>query len=405
LEFEKSIDNVKIKYMYKPRKYDSTHLLIVFSGFGGTDEFTYDFSNSLKDCPSHVIWIKDDFEEHCCYYLCQSMNFKIENAIYTFILDKLKEFNLDKNQCTLAGFSKGGSAALYFGLKYNFDNIISSVPQFHIGSYVKKGWNEVAKHMMGDLSQENICTLNDLLPDTLRKDTNLLKNIYLLTSESDSQFLTEVKPYLSEFIKYNNFNLLLSKSKLVREHKNVTAHHVPLLISLFYSLAQGAVPRYGYVELTGDNKDKPENPTAEPISILKKISIQSNLIFPEGVGILRGLSCGEYSDISSKLICDGLNGRFEWNLAKDHIPRLTRDLYEGGFVNYDKGWFCSYRYQGLDTSHLPAGEYTLSVIITCQGITKNNLLSVDQRLWNKEIATSPQLKIVAKEGLVHLIKS
>lgn len=402
MEEEFLISDVRIKYMYKKRKYDNQHLLIIFSGFGGTNEFTYDFVNSLKDAPSHILWIKDDFEGHCCYYLCKGMDFKIESAVYDFILQKISSLGLEKSQCTLAGFSKGGTAALYFGLKYNFTNIISTVPQFHIGSYVHRGWKDVAKHMLGDITQNNINRLDNVLPKALSADVNLQKNIYLLTSESDNQYIPEIKPYLAEFIKYTNFNLFISKSKLVREHKNVTAHHVPLLISLFYSLAQGAAPRYGYVELLGDNNKPPADPIYEPITILKKIRIESGFMFPEGVCVIKGLSCSEYSDISHKLICEGDAGSFEWDLAKDHLPRLTRDLYDDHFVNYDKGWFCSYRYKGLDISNLPQGKYTISITVTCQGVTKKNLLTVDQRQNNKELVNTKNVKFFSENNNVFL---
>jgi len=145
----------------------------------------------------------------------------------------LDRYGLDKTQCTLAGFSKGGSAALWYGLKYGFKNIVSTVPQFHIGSYARRNWPEVFTHMTGEGSEASARQLDTLLPRQLSRDTALDKNIYLLTSEADVQYESEVKPYISDFRKYHNFNLFMAQSLLIREHNQVTSYHVPLLLSQY----------------------------------------------------------------------------------------------------------------------------------------------------------------------------
>lgn len=72
------INGVQIKYRYKKRKYDTQHMIFIFSGFGGAGMFTWDFANALQDCPAHVVWIKDDFHNACTYYLCHNNDFYVE---------------------------------------------------------------------------------------------------------------------------------------------------------------------------------------------------------------------------------------------------------------------------------------------------------------------------------------
>ncbi|CNB36040.1 accessory Sec system protein Asp2 [Yersinia intermedia] len=399
------VDGVEIKYKFKPRKYDTQHLIIIFSGFGGAGEFTYDFENALQDCPAHVLWIKDDFYDHCTYYICQKMNFNIEEAIHNFIMRTVSELKLNKEQCTLAGFSKGGSAALYFGLKFQFKNIISTVPQFYIGSYVKNNWPAVALNMLGEVSDANVKLLDNLLLDTFKKDSNLEKNIYLLTSEADIQFKKELEPNLSLFMKYRNFNLLLSRSILVREHSQVTIHNLPLILGICYSISQGAIPRYGYTELIGDEYVTQNSPSATPLTILKKIKIENGRIYPEGISILRGLSCAENKDIMTKLSLSSSHTTKEIVLAKAHMPYLTRNLYDGIFVNYDKGWFCTLNHKGLNIDEILPGEYIMSIIVTCQNITKKSQLTVDSHLNNRVLAEELNLKIISKNGVVYFYKT
>ncbi len=109
------VEDISIKYMFKPATLDVKHLIIVFSGFGWSSPFTYDFSGkSLKDVPSNILWIKDDFFGFPCYYLCKHRNFSIESSVIKFIEKILSILSLTKNNCTVVGASKGGTAALYY---------------------------------------------------------------------------------------------------------------------------------------------------------------------------------------------------------------------------------------------------------------------------------------------------
>lgn len=404
-ELTEVVNNVKITYKYKNRKYDARHALFIFSGFGSEGrQFTYDFEKALQECPAHVIWIKDDFNGACSYYLCQHLDFSIEKAVIAFIERMLQNLGVNKCDCTLAGFSKGGSAALYFGIKYNFTHIVSTVPQFHIGSYIRKSWPMVASHMSGEVNDENTDYLDSLLPGLVLDDNEYQKNIYLLTSEADVQYQTDIQPYKDYFNKYNNFNLFMANSRLVREHNQVTSYHVPLLLGIFYSLAQGAVPRYGICNLEADNALHRRPVLPEPYAVLKRIAIHGNVIFPEGISVLKGVSCAEYDDIYVDLVLHD-NGREKvYRIAKAHRSILTRQLYEDGFVNYDKGWFCTHKFQGLDLSELDAGTYHLSLDITCQKQWFRKALGVDAAANDKTLASSESIEMYSKNGCVYLVK-
>lgn len=389
------IDNVKITYKYQARKYDNNHLIFVFSGFGGDKGITYDFENVLEFCPAHIIWIKDNFEGACTYYWCNNMDFSYENALSKFINLKINELNLTKDNCTVTGFSKGGSAALYYGIKHNIKNIVVTVPQFYVGSYVAHNWNRIARHMMGNVSESNISILDNKLLNIIEEDEYLDKNIYLISSEADIQYSTEVRPNVEKFSKYRNFNLLMSKSLLVSEHKQVTPYHVPLLLGIFYSISQGAIPSYGFSELLADMRkaDVPKIP--KPISVLKRLKLLNTFFFPEGLAFMKGVPCAKYGDISTKLIFRSKQREIFYNLAKDHKPRLTKDLYETAYVNYDKAWFCTLKYKGLDLSDIlnRRDVYKLSIYIHTNIYDADSDLIVNKKLEDSILEENEYFKV------------
>lgn len=362
-------NGVEIIFKQKKNKYDFKHLIFVFSGFLNKTPGNYDFLNAMNDCPAEVIWINDNFEEMYTYYLCVNMNFKVEEAIKEFMALQIKERNLSLSQVTVTGYSKGGSAALYYGLSMGIKNIVSTVPQMKIGSYVANNWKEVAAHMMGEFYQKShISYLDNLIVRLLKQESDFNRNIYLLTSEADIQYNTEISPYLADFAKYENFNLLKSFSVFVREHNQVTSHHTALLLSIYYALASEAVPRFnqGEVNFFGSQPcPKPDTKEKQTFIDLRKVGFKENVLFLEGVAIIRGVNLQEYSDINYKLILKEQTTKKEYikPLAKTHKPHLTRELFDGNFVVYDKGWFTTYQYKGIDISDIPKGHYQLSINI------------------------------------------
>lgn len=362
-------NGTKVIYKHKKRKYDFNHILFVFSGFLNAKPGNYDFANALNDCPCDVVWICDNFEEMYSYYLCVGMDFKVENAVTEFIRYTLDELGLDINQATATGFSKGGSAALYYGLKLNFPNIVATVPQFHIGSYVNNHWKQAAEHMMGKAhcSTTNIAYLDKLLPRLLKQDNNLDKNIYLLTSEADIQYKPEIEPYLNDFAKYKNFNLLKTYSAFVREHNQVTGHHTALLLSIYYALASEAIPRYGngQINFFGSQPHSNPNPSGEPFVDLRVLKLKEDRLFIDGVALLRGYDVADYSDLNYTLILQDKKGeQTELPLAKGNQAYLTKQLFDGQYMTiYDKAVFTTYQHKGVDLSGLKQGDYQMFIKI------------------------------------------
>lgn len=362
-------NGTKVIYKHKKRKYDFNHIIFVFSGFLNAKPGNYDFANALNDCPCDVVWICDNFEEMYSYYLCIGMDFKVENAVTEFIRHTLDELGLDINQATATGFSKGGSAALYYGLKLNFPNIVATVPQFHIGSYVNNHWKQTAEHMMGKehCSTTNIAYLDKLLPRLLKQDKNLDKNIYLLTSEADIQYKPEIEPYLHDFTKYKNFNLLKTYSAFVREHNQVTGHHTALLLSIYYALASDAIPRYGngQINFFGSQPHSNPNPSGEPFVDLRVLKLKEDRLFIDGVALLRGYDVADYSDLNYTLILQDKKGeQTELPLAKGNQAYLTKQLFDGQYMTiYDKAVFTTYQHKGVDLSGLKQGDYQMFIKI------------------------------------------
>ncbi|MGP4963611.1 hypothetical protein [Psychrobacter celer] len=362
------------KYILKNRSYDTNHLIVVFSGFGAKSNFTYDFKKSLQSNRSYVLWIKDDFygNNQATYYLDPPYKntTSLEQAIIQFIKEVMSF--LEVENCTLLGASKGGSSALYYGIKYNFKNILVSAPTLLIGSSVagiipKGNPKAVAKFMLGDsLSRENTLKLDSYILEAIKDDQNLDKNIYLLSSPADNRYNGQIAPFLGLFYKYFNFNYIESHSVLVRKHQDVTSYNAPLILSILNCLTFNLTTTFTNSIISGDRSDAVEEITKEPILEVNKLGFDSaGRFYPEGIFFLRGLSCANYSDLKYELKLKAKDKDYEYitSLAKDNDTNISKKYYNKAFINYDKAHFCTFKHQGLDLSEVPDGSYQLFIKI------------------------------------------
>ena len=370
-------NGIEIKFVHKVKKYDYNHCIFVFSGFG-SGEYYIDFANSLTECPCDVIWIIDDFESKQCYYMCIDNDFSVRDAVIEFIENKLSELNIGFENASVTGFSKGGSAALYYGLTLPFKNIVTTVPQVNIASYCDKFHKKVASKMMGtNYTKAEIVYMDNIIKRLLKTTPfNKNRNIYLLTSESDIQYKTEIEPFLDDFRNLGNFFCFKSFSIFCQEHNQITSHHISFLLSLFYLFANNLSPEFSGLNKQIYNyygKDLPinNNPSGEIYLNLITCEIDDNKLFIDGVFALLGYSVVDYSDVGYMLILNGIKSKLSIKLGSVHAPRLTKDLFDGNhFTIYDKAKFATMGYKGIDLSVISPDKYRLSISIKLSGIEK-----------------------------------
>lgn len=360
-------DGVTVKYKYRKAIGDRRNLIVIFSGF--RDRGTYDFDGGpITGIRGNILWILDDFSDNFAYYLCSNLDFRVERATAALIDEAIQYLDISREQCAVAGFSKGGSAALYYGIKYSYGAIIATVPQFHIGSYVMKNWPQVFDSMTGDGSTAECEYLDSLLPSLLRDDTNSARNIYLFSSESDPQHETEIAPYLNELAKYSNFNYVLTASPLVDGHSAVTRYNVPLLASLMSMLSEGATPVFGNLSNGSHAFDRSASRLTlhavrtreEVVQAFTSISFKGSVLFPEGYAFVKGYPADDYGKVrtSVQFASDGLTWEVPLGGVKD--PMLSTEFYEHQYCDYSVAKFASIAHKGIPLSDLPEGKYSVS---------------------------------------------
>ncbi|MGW3314557.1 hypothetical protein [Streptomyces fungicidicus] len=244
-----------VEYRFTHAKSGNRHLVVVFANFSAPED--YGWSNGVFDnVRANILWIRDRFDGMNAYYLCRSMDFGLADSVQTLIANVTGALGLTPDQVTLWGGSKGGSAALYFGLRYGYRNIVAIVPQFLIGDALEKRHPKVSAYMLGEGAQaHNARILDALLPDLVRARANPGANIYVLSSPQDEHYAVQVEPFLGMFHGYENFNFLYSESPTITGHATATRRNVPALVGLLNLLADGYAPRLGFTRHAAEDFD------------------------------------------------------------------------------------------------------------------------------------------------------
>ncbi|MCW1097155.1 hypothetical protein OJ963_25145 [Streptomyces sp. RS2] len=261
---------VPVEYRFAHSKGGNRHLTVVFANLFAPDDYGW-ATGVLDGLRSNILWIRDSFDGGNTYYLCRGMDFSVEKSVIGLVSRVMEALSLTPDDVTLWGSSKGGSAALYFGLRYGFRNIVASVPQLRMGTFVRDVYPDVGRHMLGEaMPEENVRVLDAVLPDLLASGANPEARIYLVSSPQDEQYKDQVEPFVGLLRRYRNFNFIFSESPHITDHGKVSLRNVPPLLGIAYLLVEGIAPAIG---ITRHGYEEPGRDTSGIEGFLKATSV------------------------------------------------------------------------------------------------------------------------------------
>lgn len=324
---------------------------------------TFDFSGTpLKNVPGRIIWIDDNFGGHYSYYMRAFGGRDISVDIHEFIQSELEIMGLTNADCTLAGFSKGGSAALYYMSRFGYRNCLAAVPQFAVGSYVENFWTKHLASMVDEVSPESVLILDSLIPKEIDEDPNKCKNIYLFTSAADDQYASEVVPNLDRLRGYHNFNYTLSESPLIREHNEVTRYNIPAIVSILTLLADGITPKFGEVVNGSDvNSTSLRRLDGQPVSAIDSVTFADGRLSIEGYAVLPGIAAPSKTSMDVFLEFRSSENSYRIRTSSTKNGLLNSKFYSERFFDYSYGGFSRSGIAGIPVDSFAPGIYSVHI--------------------------------------------
>lgn len=183
-------------------------VVVTFSSFAphGVDQnFNYlkDFINSDFTIISFLDRNMPLDDPRGTYYLDDYCGDNYISIINDIVLNILKEKN--KSQVYLIGSSKGATAALLFGLEYDYCNIYILAPQCRIATYIKRRSSIILNYLTNN-SDVIYSKLDNILISKINSINSFLPwNIHILCGVQDDYHVSELNIIDNAFV-MNNIN-------------------------------------------------------------------------------------------------------------------------------------------------------------------------------------------------------
>lgn len=192
-----STKDIRYKFIEAEDKKYKDKLLVIFSTTDTENKFVYEHVSSLEEIKANKLFILDDFGNQGSYYLGQNQDFSIEASVSSLINFIMAKYKISHDDVITIGSSKGGFAALYFGIKYHYGNVIVGGPQTKIGDFLitQTSNAHIASYISGGSLLGDKFYLNDLLYRLLKQPIINTK-IHLLCGTDDLFYKNHVVPFV-----------------------------------------------------------------------------------------------------------------------------------------------------------------------------------------------------------------
>ena len=178
--------------------HQSDTLIIVFSAIGSA---RFNYYRALKDCKYDQLFIRDCWAGGVSYYWYEKSSNHPE--IFTLnLINSILEKKYYKSIMTI-GSSKGGTAAVYYGLKLKATMVIAGACQYRVGDYLSrhqyKDHPEQWEAVVGEyLSEKWIKILDTKVEDMIEQNRESKTKLRLIYSNKEHTYPEHIQPLIEK---------------------------------------------------------------------------------------------------------------------------------------------------------------------------------------------------------------
>src|SRR5699024_6291434 len=201
---EKVVVHGDISYIYE--NYGHDKLAVVFNAVHAPYKYPLESYDELFNSKNYnILYINDNQFKIGSSFIKAKSTSTIESDIENIIFSIINKDNYSLNNVVLFGRSKAAFAALYYGLKNGFTNIIAVTPLSKLGDYYNRHeqYKELLNHLVDNNNPGNLIYLNNYLFNINLSNYSQKNNIYIGIGEKDYHKKKHTLPIL-EWLENNN---------------------------------------------------------------------------------------------------------------------------------------------------------------------------------------------------------
>lgn len=228
-----------VHYLY--RRGTSDALIVVFSAYAPGLRPTYNYVRTLwGKTGAHLLFVKDDFVDLPSgggYYVGKGGDGHGLHAVCSLIT-RIREASGAKRVVGV-GSSKGGTAALIFGMKLGFDALIIGAPQYYIGAYMQEHKPDSLALLTGKAAPDaqDLAWLDDIAPRAVQECAAPGPVIHLHYSDQEHTYQEHIADLLRD-LKAKGLRVVEDVADYAR-HTDVSLYFQPYLLRTLPTLLDG----------------------------------------------------------------------------------------------------------------------------------------------------------------------
>lgn len=220
-----------LKYCFFPCAKSKT-LIVGFAAFPGAGiPAGYNYVMRLSGIKANKLFLLDDIWNPAnigSYYLGKDGDWYLERDVLDLLRQMKEKHTFDK--VIMIGSSKGGTSALYFGIKTEADFCVIGAPQYHVGSYLSSEHSRpILKTIMGDDSQASIDKLNGYITEEMQKDHTKKPTVYIHYSPKEHTYKDHIKDMIAD-LKASGYQVVEDNEYHYEKHSDVAQHFPGYLV-------------------------------------------------------------------------------------------------------------------------------------------------------------------------------
>ena len=225
IEKRYSVDGKEVKYVFQHEP-DSKKLIVIFSAFPGGEKPSYNYIRTLKDLKENKLFILDDFGYKGSYYLMEHGN-EYVLSLCLKLIESIRS-RVEAQIIITCGSSKGGTAALLYGLKLGVKYVCIGAPQYYIGKYLNDERHiKILQSMLpSNYTKQDIEALNEVLQHSIRICNNK-PIIYIHYSKNEHTYKEHIRDMITA-LRLNDFSIY-ENIENYENHKDVAIYYPPYL--------------------------------------------------------------------------------------------------------------------------------------------------------------------------------
>lgn len=218
------------KYLFL-RDSSSSDLIIIFSGF--SENRNYQYMRSLKDAKINKLFIADmwgyDGEGNKGSYYWFHNGAVLPETQTSKIIAEILRKNSYRN-IFMAGSSKGGTCAIYYGLKFKVTKVYAGACQYNVGNYLRS-YPNILYGMMGSVDAAVVNLLNNKCRDQIVANKGCGTQICVMYSKEEHTYKDDIVDLLND-LKTNQYDITLEE-RFFTDHSDIGIHFSVFLKGLF----------------------------------------------------------------------------------------------------------------------------------------------------------------------------